>query len=52
MLSLEGKRVEWDDDDNAKEMFKQVKWAMFESAKEVCGSVRVERTEARVCVVE
>ena len=38
---LEGKRVEWDGDDNVKDVWKQVKWAMVESAREMCGSVRV-----------
>ena len=35
--SLEGKRVEWDGDNNVK----QVKQAMVERAREVCSSVRV-----------
>ena len=39
--SLEGKGVEWDGDDNVEHMWDQVKWAMVESAREVCGSVRV-----------
>ena len=36
--SLEGKRVE--DEDNIEHMWEQVKRAMFESAREVCESVR------------
>ena len=44
--SLEGKRVEWDGDDNVKHMWEQVKQAMDGSAKEVYGSLRVgERTQ-------
>ena len=34
--SLEGKGVECDEDDNFKQMWEQVKWAMVESAREVC----------------
>ena len=37
---LEGKRV-GDGDDNVEHMWEQVKWAMIESAREVCGSVTV-----------
>ena len=41
--SLQGKGVEWDDDDNVKHMWEQVKWAMVEVyEKELCSSVRVE----------
>ena len=39
--SLEGKELEWDGDDNVKHMREQLKWAMVESAREVCSSVRV-----------
>ena len=39
--SLEGKGVEWDGDNNVENMWKQLKQAMAESAREVCGSVRV-----------
>ena len=39
--SLEGKGVEWDGDDNVEHMWEQVKRAMVESAREICGSVRV-----------
>ena len=39
--SLEGKGVEWDVGNNAEHVWKQVKRAMVESAREVCGSVRV-----------
>ena len=39
--SLEGKGVEWDAENNVEHMWKQVKWAMVESAREVCDSVRV-----------
>ena len=38
--SLEGKRV-GRDGDNIEHMWEQVKRTLFESAKEVCGSVRV-----------
>ena len=41
--SLEGKGVQWDGDNNLEHMWKQVKRAMLESAREVCGSVRVGR---------
>ena len=37
----EGKGVEWDGDSNVEHMWEQVKWAMVESARKVCGSVRV-----------
>ena len=40
--SLEGKGVEWDGGNNVKYIWKQVKWAMVESPREVCGSVRAE----------
>ena len=36
--SLEGKGVEWDGDNNIKHRWEQVKQAMVESAREVCGS--------------
>ena len=39
--SLEGKRVEWNGDNNVEHMWEQVKRAMVESAREVCSSVRV-----------
>ena len=41
--SLEGKGVEWDGDNNVEHMWEQVKQAMVESAREVCGSVKVGR---------
>ena len=37
---MTGMGVGWDGDDNVEHMWKQVKWAMVESAREVCGSVR------------
>ena len=40
--SLEGKGVEWDGGDYVEHMWEQMKLAMAESAREVCGSVRVE----------
>ena len=46
--SLEGKGVEWDGDNNVEHMWEQVKRAMVQSAREVCGSVRV----GVECVVE
>ena len=49
--SLEGKRVEWEDD-NVERMWEQVKQAMVESAREVCGSVKVGGKEPKECVVE
>ena len=39
--SLEEKGVEWDGDNSVEHMWEQVKWAMVESAREVCGSVRM-----------
>ena len=39
--SLEGKRVEWDEEKNVKNMWEQVKRAMVESARVVFGLVRV-----------
>ena len=39
--SHEGKRVEWDGENNVVHMWEQVKRAMVERAREVCGSVRV-----------
>ena len=45
--SLEGKRVGRDGDNNVEHMWEQVKRAMFESAKKVCGSVRVEGKNAK-----
>ena len=39
---FEGKRVEWDRENNVENMWERVKRAMTESAPEVCGSVRVE----------
>ena len=47
--SLERKRVEWDGDSNVEHMWEQVKRAMFESAREICGSVRVGERTQRVC---
>ena len=37
----EGKRVEWDGENNVEHMWELVKQAMVESEREVCGSVRV-----------
>ena len=34
-------QVEWDRDENVEQMWEQVKQAMIESAREVCGSVRL-----------
>ena len=39
--SLEGKKVEWDGENNVEHMWEQVKWTMVESAREVCCSVQV-----------
>ena len=39
--SLEGKGVEWDRENNVEHIWEQVKRVMVESAREVCGSVRV-----------
>ena len=37
--SLDGKRIEWDGENNVERMREQVKWAMIESARTLCGSV-------------
>ena len=51
--SVEGKGVEWDGNNNAEHIWQQVKWAMVESAREVCGSVRGGGgKEPKDCVVE
>ena len=50
--SLERKEVEWDGDNNVKYMWNQVKLALVESAREVCGSIRVVEKEPKECVVE
>ena len=47
--SFEGKGVEWDGYNNFEHIKEQVKWAMVESVKEVCGSVRVGERTKRVC---
>ena len=39
--SLEGKGVEWDGDNKVEHMWEQVKRVIVETAREVCGSVRV-----------
>ena len=39
--SLEGKRVEWDRENNVEHMWEQLKWAVVGSSKEVYGSVQV-----------
>ena len=39
--SFEWKRVEWDGENNVEHMWEQVTWAMVESARKVCDSVRV-----------
>ena len=39
--SLEGKGVEWDGDNNVEYVWEQVKLAVVENAREVCGSVRI-----------
>ena len=45
--SFEEKGVEWDGF-NVEHMWEQVKWAVVENAREVCGSVRVEGKTQRV----
>ena len=40
-MFLEGNSVEWDEDNNVEHVWEQVKRAMVESAREVCGSVRM-----------
>ena len=39
--SLEGKGIEWDGDNNVEHIWEQVKRAMAESARKVCGLVTV-----------
>ena len=50
--TLEGKRVRWDGDNNIEHMWDQVKRRMVESAREVCGSVRVGGKGPKECVEE
>ena len=50
--SLKEKRVEWDGENNVEHMWKQVNRAIVESAREVCGSVRVGGGNPKKCVVE
>ena len=52
--SLEGKEVEWDGDNNIEHMWEQVKRGVVESAREMCGSVRMRvRSKAqKECVME
>ena len=38
---LEGKELEWDGSNNVEHMWEQVIWAMVESAREICSSVKV-----------
>ena len=40
--SLEGKEVKWEGENNVKHMWEQVKQIMVESARELCGSMKVE----------
>ena len=47
--SLEEKGVEWVGDNKVEHMWEQVKWAMVESAREMCGSVRVGGKNPEVC---
>ena len=46
--SLQGKGVEWDGDDNVEYKWEYVKRVMVESARAVCGLVRVEESTQRV----
>ena len=45
---LESKRVDWDEGENIEQMWEQVKQAMVESAREVCGSVKVPGKNPRI----
>ena len=45
-----GKGVKWNGDNNVEHMWDHVKRAMVESAREVCGSVRV-RKKPKECVM-
>ena len=50
VMYFEGKEVEWDGDNKVDHMWEHVKRAMVESAREVCGSMRVgEGRSQRVC---
>ena len=40
--SLGAKGVEWDRENNVEHKWEQVKWVVVESARKVCGSLRVE----------
>ena len=44
--------MEWERDNNVKHMWEQVKWAIIESAIEVCASVRVGGEEPKEFVVD
>ena len=45
---LEDKGVEWNGDNNVEHMWEQVKRAMIESGREVCGSVKIEEKNQRL----
>ena len=49
--SLEGKGVEWNGDNNIDHIWEQIKRGMVESARGICGSVRVGKNPNE-CVVE
>ena len=46
--SLEGKEIEWDGE-NVEYIWEQVKRAMTETAREMCGSVRVGKKNPKSC---
>ena len=50
--SIEGMGVEWDRNNNFEHIWEQVKRAMVQNAREVCGSVRGGREEPKESVVE
>ena len=49
---LKRKGVKLDGGNNVEHMLKQGKWVMVESAREVCGLLRVWEKKSKLCVVE
>ena len=49
--SLERKKVEWDGESNAKDMWGHVKRAVFETVREVCSSVRAKEKNPKTVLL-
>ena len=49
VMSLEGKRLEWDRENNVDLMWEKLKQVMVKRAREVYGSVRMGKRTQRVC---